>query len=88
MAAICQGLGMNIMVYDPFKPSQEILDKYGATFVDLDKLFTDSDVVTLHCPLTPDTKHIINKKNLYKMRKHALIINTGRGPLINAKDAI
>ena len=56
--------------------------------MDIDRIFTDSDVVTLHCPLTTETKHIISKKNLYKMKKHAIVIKTGRGPLINAKDAI
>jgi len=58
-AAICQGLGMNIIVYDPITPSQSLLDKFGAKSVDLNTLFSQSDVLSLHCPLTPETKHIV-----------------------------
>lgn len=54
----------------------------------MDTLFRESDVLSLHCPLTPETKHIVNKANMEKMKSHAIIANTGRGGLVNAKDAI
>ena len=51
-----------------------------------DELLTESDVLSLHCPLTPDTKHLINRQTLQKMRSSAILINTGRGPLVNDQD--
>ena len=54
---------------------------------DIDDLLANSDVLSLHCPLTPDTEHIINKVNIAKMKRNAIIINTGRGPLVD-EDAV
>ena len=58
----------------------------GILKVDLDELFSASDVISLHCPLTPETKELVNTKRLNMMKKNAILINTGRGPLINEKD--
>lgn len=58
----------------------------GILKVDLDELFSVSDVISLHCPLTPETKELVNTKRLNMMKKNAILINTGRGPLINEKD--
>lgn len=55
----------------------------GTEFVDLDRLFAESDVVSLHCPLTPETKHLVNAERLGKMKPSAFLINTSRGPLID-----
>jgi glycerate dehydrogenase len=54
--------------------------------VALDELFAESDVVSLHCPLTPDTKELVNAERLKLMKPSAIIINTGRGPLVNEQD--
>lgn len=77
-AEICSGLGMNTLVYDPY-PNEEL----GYNFVSLDELFEKSDVISLHCPLTKDTKHIINSRSIAKMKKDVYIINTSRGALID-----
>ncbi len=58
----------------------------GGAFVDLDRLFRDSDVVSLHCPLTPDTTHLVNADRLARMKPSAYLINTARGPLVQEAD--
>lgn len=58
----------------------------GITSVSKEELFRNSDIVSLHCPLTPDTQHIINKETLNLMKPTAIVINTGRGPLVNEED--
>ena len=52
----------------------------------LDEVLTESDILSLHCPLTPDTQHLINSQTLQKMKPSAILINTGRGPLVNDQD--
>lgn len=82
---IALALGMNILVFDPFpKPWGEEKVK----FVGLEDVLKQSDFITLHCPLTADTKHIINKDRLKLMKSSAYIINTSRGPLIKEDDLI
>jgi glycerate dehydrogenase len=63
--------------------TQEILPEGITKAKDIDDLMRNSDVISLHCPLTPDTEHIINKVNIAKMKRNAIIINTGRGPLVD-----
>ena len=58
----------------------------GIKKMDLDELFAECDVISLHCPLTPDTKEMVNAERLSKMKSNAILINTGRGPLINEQD--
>ena len=58
----------------------------GVKKVTLDELFVESDVISLHCPLTPDTKELVNAKRLSMMKSSAILINTGRGPLVNEQD--
>ena len=82
-AAIAAALGMNIAVYTS-KEQSELPDGYIK--VDLDTLFADSDVVSLHCPLTPSTKGLVDARRLDMMKPSAIVINTGRGPLVNAAD--
>ena len=83
MIDILKGFKMNIIAYDPY--SVEGLD---VEYVDLDQLFERSDVISLHCPLTKDTKHIINKKSISKMKDGVILVNTSRGALINTSDLI
>ena len=83
VARIAQAMGMKVAAYT--SKSQEQLGD-GITKMSLEQLFATSDVVTLHCPLTPDTKYIVNADRLATMKANAIIINTGRGPLVNEQD--
>jgi len=85
-AKICSGFGMDISYYDVMV--QEEMGKYGAKKVELDVLFKESDVISLHLPLMKATEHIINKVSLGKMKPNVVIINTGRGALIQTEDVI
>ncbi len=78
-ADICKGFGMNILAYDKFPA----LDS-GLNYVSLDKIFEESDIISLHCPLTEETRHIINEITIEKSKQGAIIINTSRGGLIDA----
>lgn len=77
---ICQGFGMNVIAYDRF-PAKDIDIQY----VGLDELFKRSDIISLHCPLTEETKHLINADAIEKMKKGVVILNTSRGALIDAE---
>lgn len=83
VAKIALALGMRVMAYT--SKSQESLPE-GIIKGSLDEMFATSDVVSLHCPLTPDTKHIVNAARLATMKPSAIVINTGRGPLVNEQD--
>ena len=76
---VAKALGMNILLHKR-TPKQFRL---GICYVSLDELLEHSDYITLHCPLNNQTKHMINKETIAKMKPSAVIINTGRGPLIN-----
>lgn len=82
-ADICKGFGMRVLAYDKF-PSENS----GLTYVPLDTIFEQSDIISLHCPLTEETKHIINAKSIAKMKKGVTILNTSRGALIHTEDLI
>ena len=79
--------GYRIIAYDPYLP-EEVFAEYHAESVGLDEVLTTSDAVFLMTPLTPETHHIINSKNLARMKKGVLIINTARGPLIKTDDLV
>ena len=80
---ICNGFKMNVLAYD-IAQNKDVKAKY----TDLNTLFEKSDIISLHCPLTPQTQYIINKKSIEKMKKGVVIINTSRGALINADDLL
>ena len=82
-ARIAQAFGMEVCVYSS-KPQFALPS--GIKKMELDELFAECDVVSLHCPLTPDTKEMVNAERLSKMKPNAILINTGRGPLINEQD--
>lgn len=84
---ILHGFGMNVMAYDLY-PDEEFAKQYGVKVVQLDELYANSDIISLHCPLTPDTKFLVNKDSIAKMKKGVMIINTGRGQLIHTEDLI
>ncbi len=81
--SICRGFGMKVLCYDKF-PSKDV----GEEYVSLDELFERSDIISLHCPLTDETKHMVGKESINKMKKGVVIINTSRGALIDTDELI
>lgn len=77
---ICKGFGMNVLAYDKFPVPNSNLN-----YVSLDEIFSQSDIISLHCPLTEETKHLINASSIEKMKKGVFILNTSRGALIDAE---
>ena len=77
---ICRGFGMNVIAYDLF-PAKDS----GITYVSLEELLEQSDIISLHCPLTDETRHMINAEAIGKMKKGVVIVNTSRGALIDAE---
>jgi glycerate dehydrogenase len=77
-ASIARGFGMRILVHDPSTATAD-----GVDLVSLDRLFRESDVVSLHCPLTPATTRMVDAERLAMMKPTALLLNTSRGPLID-----
>jgi len=85
VASRASGLKMNIIAYDPFL-SEERAKQKGVELVSLDELFAKSDFITIHTPLTPETKNMINKDTFAKMKDGVMIINCARGGIVNEKD--
>ena len=83
VAAIANAFGMNVIAYTSKSPDE--LPRYIGKRI-LRELLEESDVLSLHCPLTPDTQHLINRQSLEMMKSSAILINTGRGPLVNDHD--
>ena len=79
---ICKGFGMNVLAYDKY-PSYEICDS-KVKYVSLDELLENSDIISLHCPLTPETYHVIDAKAIEKCKKGFVLINTSRGALVDS----
>jgi D-lactate dehydrogenase len=86
VARIMRGFGCSLRAYDPF-PNDNVRD-VGVRYVDLDTMWDECDVITLHAPLTPDTYHLINQESLAKMRPGVMIVNTSRGALIDTPAVI
>lgn len=80
---IMAGFGMNILAYDPGTPAADLI-ALGARYFSLRALLEQSDIVSLHCPLLPSTHHIINAASLAAMKHGAMLINTGRGGLVES----
>ena len=80
---IAQAFGMEVCVYTS-KPQFALPS--GVKKMELDTLFAECDVISLHCPLTPETKELVNASRLKLMKPTAILINTGRGPLVNEQD--
>ena len=79
------GLGMNVIAYDPFL-SEDQAKQMGIRIGSLDEVFKEADIITLHVPLTDETRGVINAKNIAKMRNGVRIVNCSRGPVINEDD--
>ena len=84
---ILKGLGMHILAYDVY-PDYKFAEEEGITYTTLDELYKNSDIISLHCPLTEQTRYIINDDSIAKMKDGVMIINTGRGQLIHTNALI
>jgi D-lactate dehydrogenase len=85
-AKIMMGFGCRILAHDAYQNKQ--LQEAGANYVTLEELFSRSDIISLHCPLTPETHHMINDDSISRMKKGVMLINTSRGKLIDTDAAI
>lgn len=83
---IMQGFGCNIICYDPM-PNEALLKK-GIQYVSLENLYSQADIISLHCPLNDNTHHLIDSSSLAQMKDGIMIINTSRGALVNAQSAV
>lgn len=81
---IANGFGMNVLAYDVY-PKQELIQKYNIKYVELDELFKESDIISLHAPLFESNFHLVNEERFNMMKPNAIIINTARGELIDSK---
>ena len=80
---ICQGFGMRVLAYDKFPNSA--LRESGVEYVPIGEIWKQSDIISLHCPLTDETKHLVNAESIAEMKKGAVIVNTSRGGLIDSE---
>ena len=85
MCRICHGFGMKVIAYDVFQ-NEDLKD--FVTYVSLDQLLSDSDVISLHCPLMDSTYHMINIETIRKMKDGVILVNTSRGALVKTNDLI
>lgn len=85
-AHIMQGFGCRVLAYDVVENS-DLVDR-GVTYADMATVLSESDIVSLHCPLTPETHHLITDKTIEEMKDGVMIINTSRGALVNTHDLI
>lgn len=83
---ILLGFGCKVLAYDPY-PNQAVID-LGVTYTSLDALYANSDIISLHCPQTKDNHHLLNKDSFAKMKRGVMVINTSRGGLLDAFDAM
>ncbi|NBX76330.1 MAG: 2-hydroxyacid dehydrogenase [Proteobacteria bacterium] len=86
-AKIMTGFGCEVLLHD-IKPNLDLAKRLGACYSNLDDIYQRSDIISLHVPLNEKTRYLINKDSLSKMKKGVLLINTGRGGLVNTRDLI
>ena len=87
VARILHGFGCKILAVDQFR-NEELTGKYEVEYTNYDNLYQNSDIITLHVPLLPETRYLINRESLAKMKSGVMLINTSRGALVNTKDVI
>ncbi len=85
---VAKALGMSVLGYDIIEISRDVLSSLGCTMVDLDSLFASSDFVTLHVPLSPETRQLVDSRRLSLMKKSSFLINTSRGEVIDERALI
>lgn len=88
MARICNGFGMKVQIWDVVKQDPKFLKEVNGIEVGREQALKTADIITLHTPLVPETTHLINKKTIAMTKKGVIIINVGRGPLVNTADLI
>ena len=81
---MANGFSMNVIAYDAY-PRKELQKKHNFKYVTLDKLFKESDIISIHVPLLPSTKHMVNEERLRSMKESAILINTSRGDIVDTK---
>ena len=81
---ICRGFGMRVLAYDKY-PSPDVADGQNIRYVEPDELLQSSDIISLHCPLTEETYHIIDKNAIEKCKRGVVLLNTSRGALVDAE---
>ena len=84
---ILKGFDMKVIAYDLF-PNQKVAEELGFEYVNLDELYANSDIISLNCPLTKDTQYMINRRSMLKMKDGVILVNTGRGQLIDSADLV
>ena len=84
---ILKGFVMKVIAYDLF-PNQKVAEELGFEYVSLDELYANSDIISLNCPLTKDTQYMINRRSMLKMKDGVILVNTGRGQLIDSADLV
>ena len=84
---ILKGFDMKVIAYDLF-PNQKVVEELGFEYVSLDELYANSDIISLNCPLTKDTQYMINRRSMLKMKDGVILVNTGRGQLIDSADLV
>ncbi len=82
---VLRGFGCHVFAHDPY-PNQAVLD-LGVEYVSLEEIFATCDIISLHCPLTSENHHLLNKESFSRMKQGVMVINTSRGGLLNAFDA-
>ena len=87
VAKILSGFGCRILAIDQL-PNEELKQNYQVKYTDYETIYNESDIITLHVPLLPETRYLINQQAISKMKKGVMLINTSRGALINTKDVI
>ena len=84
---ILKGFNMKVIAYDLF-PNQKAAEELGFEYVSLDELYAQSDIISLNCPLTKETQYMINRRSMLKMKDGVILVNTGRGMLIDSADLV
>ena len=84
---ILKGFDMKVIAYDLF-PNQKVAEELGFEYVSLDELYANSDIISLNCPLTKETQYMINRRSMLKMKDGVILVNTGRGMLIDSADLV
>src|SRR5680860_105048 len=87
VAKILSGFGCRLLAYDPIE-NKELTTKYEVVYTDFDNLCHQSDIITLHAPLIEETHHMVNEKTIARMKKGVMLINAGRGALVNTQSVI
>jgi D-lactate dehydrogenase len=87
LISILQGFGISVLAFDPY-PDEEYAKSSGFKYASLEQIYSEADIISLHCPLTEQTEYMIDKDSIRQMKTGVMIINTGRGKLINTQALI